>query len=86
MHRHGKRIFTSSFVLCFVPFLQLNAENDRAISEHVLRGHRYRKAGADMEPEPLNGTRGEGAGEEKETESPEDAAQVGMGCLFTSSL
>lgn len=71
-------MITSCFVFCCVPSLQLNAENDRAISEHVLRGHRYRKAGADMEPEPLNGTRGEGAGQENETESPEDAAQVGM--------
>jgi DNA replicative helicase MCM subunit Mcm2 (Cdc46/Mcm family) len=26
-------------------------------SEHVLRGHRYRKPGADMEPEPLNARR-----------------------------
>ena len=24
-------------------------------SEHVLRGHQYRKPGTDMEPEPLNG-------------------------------
>lgn len=29
-----------------------------------------------MEPEPLNGTSGEGAGQEEQTESPEDAAQV----------
>lgn len=57
-------------------FPQLNAENDRAISEHVLRGHRYRKAGADMEPEQLNGASGEGAGQEEQTESPEEAAQV----------
>lgn len=56
--------------------LQLDAENDRAISEHVLRGHRFRKAGADMEPEQLNGTSAEGAAHEEQTESVEEAAQV----------
>lgn len=57
-------------------FLQLDAENDRAISEHVLRGHRFRKPGSDMEPEQLNGTSTEGAGQQEQTESPEEAAQV----------
>lgn len=55
---------------------QLDAENDRAISEHVLRGHRFRKPGSDMEPEQLNGTSAEGAGQQEQTESPEEAAQV----------
>lgn len=58
------------------PLLQLDAENDRAISEHVLRGHRFRKPGSDMEPEQLNGTSAEGAGQQEQTESPEEAAQV----------
>lgn len=57
---------------------QLDAENDRAISEHVLRGHRFRKPGSDMQPEALNGTSGEGAGQEEQTESPEEAGQVIM--------
>lgn len=55
---------------------QLNAENDRAISEHVLRGHRFRKPGSDMEPEQLNGTSAEAAGQQEQTESAEEAAQV----------
>lgn len=59
--------------------MQLDAENDRAISEHVLRGHRFRKPGSDMEPEQLNGTSMEGAGQEEQTESPEEAAQVTQG-------
>lgn len=56
--------------------LQLDAENDRAISEHVLRGHRFRKPGSDMEPEGLGGTSSEHAGQEEQTESLEEAAQV----------
>ncbi|CAM9685703.1 unnamed protein product [Ectocarpus sp. 12 AP-2014] len=66
----------SRFDLLFVVLDQLDAENDRAISEHVLRGHRFRKPGSDMEPEQLNGSSAEGAGEQEETESPEEAAQV----------
>lgn len=56
--------------------LQLDAENDRAISEHVLRGHRFRKPGSDMEPEGLGGTSSDHTGQEEQTESPEEAAQV----------
>lgn len=41
-----------------------------------MRGHRFRKPGSDMEPEALNATSGEGAGQEEKTESPEEAAQV----------
>ncbi|CAN0449426.1 unnamed protein product, partial [Hapterophycus canaliculatus] len=52
----------------------LDAENDRAISEHVLRGHRFRKPGSDMEPEQLNGTSAEGAGHQEQSESLEEAA------------
>ena len=63
-------------IFCHGTFLQLDAENDRAISEHVLRGHRFRKPGSDMEPEQLNGTSAEGAGQQEQTESPEEAAQV----------
>ncbi|CAM9591386.1 unnamed protein product, partial [Scytosiphon promiscuus] len=66
----------SRFDLLFVVLDQLDAENDRAISEHVLRGHRFRKPGSDMEPEQLNGTSAEGAGQQEQTESPEEAAQV----------
>ncbi|CAM9324278.1 unnamed protein product [Ectocarpus sp. 6 AP-2014] len=66
----------SRFDLLFVVLDQLDAENDRAISEHVLRGHRFRKPGSDMEPEQLNGSSAEAAGEQEQTESPEEAAQV----------
>eukprot|EP00752_Nemacystus_decipiens_P011885 g10538.t1 len=66
----------SRFDLLFVVLDQLDAENDRAISEHVLRGHRFRKPGSDMEPEQLNGTSSEGASQQEQTESPEEAAQV----------
>ncbi|CAM9104625.1 unnamed protein product [Discosporangium mesarthrocarpum] len=67
----------SRFDLLFVVLDQLDAENDRAISEHVLRGHRYRKPGADMEPEPLSSTAEGGDGKDNEqAESPEEAAQV----------
>eukprot|EP00903_Cladosiphon_okamuranus_P019662 g18075.t1 len=66
----------SRFDLLFVVLDQLDAENDRAISEHVLRGHRFRKPGSDMEPEQLNGTSTEEAGQQEQTESPEEAAQV----------
>ncbi|CAM9305987.1 unnamed protein product [Laminaria digitata] len=66
----------SRFDLLFVVLDQLDAENDRAISEHVLRGHRFRKPGSDMEPEGLGGTSTEHAGQEEQTESPEEAAQI----------
>lgn len=68
--------------------MQLDAENDRAISEHVLRGHRFRKPGSDMEPEQLNGSSAEGAGQQEQTESPEEAVQVWQRCvvLFVSLL
>lgn len=66
----------SNLVAIVFIFLQLDAENDRAISEHVLRGHRFRKPGSDMEPEQLNGASGEGVGQDEQTESPEEAAQV----------
>ncbi|KAG5184700.1 MCM2/3/5 family-domain-containing protein [Tribonema minus] len=45
----------SRFDLLFVVLDQLDPDNDRAISAHVLRGHRYRRPGSDMEPEPLGG-------------------------------
>lgn len=66
----------SEHIFYHCTLLQLDAENDRAISEHVLRGHRFRKPGSDMEPEQLNGTSAEGAGQQEQTESPEEAAQV----------
>eukprot|EP00904_Undaria_pinnatifida_P009364 jgi/Undpi1/5558/HiC_scaffold_2.g00835.m1 len=72
----------SRFDLLFVVLDQvsdcrrLDAENDRAISEHVLRGHRFRKPGSDMEPEGLGGTCSEHAGQEEQTESPGEAAQI----------
>lgn len=65
------------YVRGYFNLFQLNAENDRAISEHVLRGHRFRKLGSDMEPEQLNGTSAEGAGQQEPTESVEEATQVG---------
>ncbi|GMI29370.1 hypothetical protein TeGR_g9624 [Tetraparma gracilis] len=43
----------SRFDLLFIVLDQLEPENDRRISAHVLRGHRYRKPGTDMAPEPL---------------------------------
>jgi DNA replication licensing factor MCM3 len=43
----------SRFDLLFIVLDQLDPENDRRISAHVLRGHRYRKPGTDMAPEPL---------------------------------
>ncbi|CAM9139800.1 unnamed protein product [Choristocarpus tenellus] len=67
----------SRFDLLFVVLDQLDAENDRAISEHVLRGHRFRKPGTDIEPEQLNSSSGETAGgQPQQEESPEEAAQV----------
>ncbi len=39
--------------LLFVVLDQLNPEVDRQICSHVLRGHRYRRPGTDMTPEPL---------------------------------
>ncbi|GMH78018.1 hypothetical protein TrVE_jg9723 [Triparma verrucosa] len=43
----------SRFDLLFVVLDQLDPANDRRISAHVLKGHRYRKPGTDMAPEPL---------------------------------
>ena len=43
----------SRFDLLFIVLDQLDPENDRRISAHVLRGHRYRRPGTDMAPEPL---------------------------------
>jgi DNA replication licensing factor MCM3 len=43
----------SRFDLLFIVLDQLDPENDRRISDHVLKGHRYRRPGTDMEPEPL---------------------------------
>ena len=43
----------SRFDLLFIVLDQLDPANDRRISAHVLSGHRYRRPGTDMAPEPL---------------------------------
>ena len=43
----------SRFDLLFIVLDQLDPANDRRISDHVLRGHCYRKPGTGMAPEPL---------------------------------
>jgi len=56
----------SRFDLLFIVLDQLNPENDRRISAHVLRGHRYRKPGTDMAPEPLQAAAADSDDEEDE--------------------
>ena len=46
----------SRFDLLFIVLDQIDPTLDRRLSEHVIRSHQYRKAGATMEPEPLNQT------------------------------
>ncbi|CAM9160626.1 unnamed protein product [Chrysoparadoxa australica] len=68
----------SRFDLLFVVLDQLDAENDRAISGHVLRAHRYRRPGAGMEPERLDGKKMHQLGEEEEEQdmNPDEEAPV----------
>jgi len=55
--------------LLFIVLDKLNAENDREISDHVLRMHRYRSAG---EYEGETTTRAIIGGDEDDTDEPED--------------
>ncbi|CAM9467250.1 unnamed protein product [Phaeothamnion confervicola] len=52
----------SRFDLLFLVLDQMDPANDRAISDHVLRAHRYRRPGAGSEPEPLGGGGDSGGG------------------------
>ncbi|GMH91690.1 hypothetical protein TL16_g12125, partial [Triparma laevis f. inornata] len=56
----------SRFDLLFVVLDQLDPANDRRISAHVLKGHRYRKPGTDMMPEPLQSVAAESDDEEED--------------------
>lgn len=58
----------SRFDLLFIVLDQMDPENDRKIAGHVLRGHRYRREGTDMEPEPLGGQQGDSDEDEEEEE------------------
>lgn len=65
----------SRFDLLFVVLDQLNIKSDKAIAEHVIRGHRYRRPGADMTPDPLGG-RPLGEETDSEDEEGDEQAQV----------
>ena len=58
----------SRFDLLFIVLDQMDPENDRRIASHVLRGHRYRKPGTDMEPEPLQAVQDDSDDDEEEAD------------------
>lgn len=61
----------SRFDLLFIVLDQLDPANDRRISAHVLGGHRYRRPGTDMAPEPL-----QTAGADSDDDDDEDKRTV----------